>query len=61
MEKEFYQNAKIIDITPENVKKPCNTCKNKGLNYKHWMMIVLSFYMLFASIYGTVQLIKNLF
>lgn len=42
-------------------KKECTSCKNKGLKTQHWAMIILGMYMLFASIYGTVQLIRNLF
>lgn len=41
-------------------KKKCKTC-SKGLNKSHWFMIILSLYLFCASIYGTIQLIKNFF
>jgi len=46
------------EVKPE--KKKCKTC-NKGLGKSHWFMIILSFYLFCASIYGTIQLIKNFF
>jgi len=39
----------------------CKKCKKKGLSGTHWVMVVLSFYILFTSIYGTIQLFKLLF
>jgi len=42
-------------------KKSCNTCKNKGLSGTQWGMVVFSFYLLFTSVYGTIQLFKLLF
>lgn len=44
--------------TPE--KKECSSCKGK-LKKSDWILITVSFYVLFSSIYGTIQLIKNLF
>lgn len=53
-----------LEVKPETEVKPekkkCKTC-NKGLNKSHWFMIILSFYLFCASIYGTIQLIKNFF
>jgi hypothetical protein len=40
-------------------KEGCKTCK-KGLSGSHWSMIILSFYILFAAIYGTVKLIGGM-
>lgn len=40
-------------------KKECKACKNSGINKTNWVMIVLAIYLLFASIYGTIQLFKN--
>jgi hypothetical protein len=40
-------------------KEECKTCK-KGLSGMHWTMIIVSFYILFASIYGTVKLIGEI-
>lgn len=44
-----------------NKEKDCNTCKNKGLKKEHWFMVILAVYILFSSIYGTIQIFKNLF
>ena len=37
----------------------CNTCK-KGISKKQYGMVILGFYILGSSIYGTVQLIKSI-
>lgn len=43
------------------MEKPgCSSCKNKGLKKSHWLMIIISFYILFASIYGSIVLFKEL-
>jgi hypothetical protein len=44
----------------ENVeKKSCKKC-NKGLGVGHKVSIVIATYILFAAIYGTIKLIKEL-
>jgi len=53
MSKEY--NVDAIDVKT----KECNTCK-KGLKKTQWWVIGLSFYMFFAAIYGTVEIIKHL-
>jgi hypothetical protein len=50
---------KIVEVKPP--KKSCSSCKQKGLNYKQWVLVSLGFYILFSSIYGTIELIKLLF
>jgi hypothetical protein len=40
-------------------KEGCKTCK-KGLSGTHWSMIIVSFYILFAAIYGTIKLIEGI-
>ena len=42
-------------------KKPCGNCKKKGLNTTHWVMVLISMYILFASIYGTIKLLRDFF
>ena len=54
--------AKEDNIDPfeiEGDEKECNSCK-KGLDKGQMGLIVLSFFMLGTSIYGTVILIKDL-
>lgn len=43
----------------ETEKKECKKCK-KGLNIGQKTMLIISFYILFAAIYGTIKLIKDL-
>jgi hypothetical protein len=38
----------------------CKKCKQKGASKKQIGMIVLGFYVLFSSIYGTVQIISKI-
>jgi hypothetical protein len=42
-------------------KKPCGSCKNKGLKPTHWIMVLVSMYILFSAIYGTIKLFKEFF
>lgn len=39
--------------------KECKQCK-RGLNLTQKSLIIVSVYMLFAAIYGTIQIIKDL-
>lgn len=48
---------KKIDMENET---GCKKCKKKGLSGTHWVMVVLSLYILFSAIYGTIQLFKLL-
>ena len=48
---------KQSDLLPE---KGCSSCQ-KGLTAPHWAMLITSIYILFSSIYGTIQLIKFIF
>lgn len=41
-------------------EKKCNKC-NKGLNIPQWTMIVFSFYILIAAVYGTIKLFQDLY
>jgi hypothetical protein len=53
----------IEDLQYEVPKKKCNTCK-KGLKPTHWGMMLFSVYILVASVYGTIGIVKfiiNLF
>jgi hypothetical protein len=41
-------------------EKKCSTC-SKGLNIPQWSMLVFSFYILIAAIYGTVKMLQDLY
>jgi hypothetical protein len=41
-------------------EKECKKCKKTSVSYKQIGLIMLGFYVLFASIYGTIQIFKNL-
>jgi hypothetical protein len=60
VEGQIIEEREIIDVTPEQPKEGCKKCKNKGLKPHHIVMIVTSFYILFAAIYGTIKLIKDI-
>lgn len=53
MSKEY--NVDAIDVNT----KECATCK-KGLKKMQVGVIILSFYMFFAAIYGTIGIVKYL-
>jgi hypothetical protein len=60
---QIIEEKDIIDITPEQPIQPekeCKTCKQKGLTKGQWVMLSASFYILFAAIYGTIKIIKEL-
>jgi hypothetical protein len=40
-------------------KEECKTCK-KGLTTTHWTMVIASFYLLFAAVYGTIKIVQNI-
>ena len=69
MENIQVEDVKVIKTKPtmkkENFKdtksKECKSCQNPGLKPKHWLMVLFSFYILFSAVYGTIQLIKNVF
>jgi hypothetical protein len=60
VEGQIIEEKDIIYDTPEQPKKECKTCKSKKLSKAHWFMVISSLYLLFASIYGTIKLIKEL-
>jgi hypothetical protein len=50
----------IIDITPE--KKSCKKCSSSAKNFAGLpiSMIIFAIYFLFSSVYGTIEIIKNI-
>ena len=41
-------------------EKECKQCKQRGVSTKQLGIAILGFYVLFSSIYGTVELVKHL-
>lgn len=60
VETQIIEEKDIIDVIPESPKKECKTCKQNGLTPGQWAMVVSSFYILFAAIYGTIKLVQNI-
>ena len=60
VEGQIIEEKDIIYDTPEQPKKECKSCKRKTLSKTHWFMVISSVYLLFASIYGTIKLIKEI-
>jgi hypothetical protein len=60
VEGQIIEEKDIIYDTPEQPKKECKSCKRKTLSKSHWLMVITSVYLLFASVYGTIKLIKEL-
>jgi hypothetical protein len=63
VEGQIIEEKDIIDVTPETSEQPaeeCQTCKQKGLTKGQQGMALLGVYLLFASIYGTIKLVKEI-
>lgn len=56
----FFLNYTIFDTKQLKMVEGCNECKKKGVSKTQIGTIILGFYILFASIYGTIQLVKHL-
>lgn len=42
-------------------KSGCKSCKKEGLGKSEWILLIFSLYIFAASVYGTIQFIKNFF
>jgi len=62
IETEIIEEKDIIDVSSEQQQpeEECKTCKQKGLTKGQWIMLSASFYILFAAIYGTIKIIKEI-
>ena len=60
VEGQIIEERDIIDVTPEQPKKECKTCKQKGFTNGQLCMLFASFYILFAAIYGTIKIVKEI-
>ena len=60
VEGQIIEERDIIDVTPEQPKKECKTCKQKGFTNGQLVMLLASFYILFAAIYGTIKIVKEI-
>ena len=55
------ENQNFVDVQP---KEECKQCKKKPINAffgERWYIFVLSFWLLFSSVYGTIKLFKLFF
>jgi hypothetical protein len=52
--------GQIIEENQINSQGECKKCRQRGVSKKQIGIIVLGFYIIFASIYGTIQLISKL-
>ena len=58
---DLSNNKKGYDKFSGKKSKKCSSCKSPGLKFGHWVSVVIGFYIVFASIYGTIQLVKSIF
>ena len=58
---DLSNNKKDYDKFSGKKSKKCSSCKSPGLKFGHWISVIIGFYIVFASIYGTIQLIKSIF
>ncbi len=59
IEEKDIKTTETINQNIKTEKSGCKSCKKKGLSNTDWLMIILSSYILFSSIYGTIKLIKE--
>lgn len=52
-------NLGIYELTNNIPEKECKSCKQKGIKLGQLSMIITSFYILFAAIYGTIKLVQE--
>lgn len=52
--------GQLIEENQINSPKECKRCRQKGVSRKQIGLIVLGFYILFSSVYGTVVLLNKL-
>jgi len=63
VEGQIIEEKDIIVVTPEQPIQPekeCKTCKQKTLTPVQWGIALLGMYLIFASVYGTIKLIKDI-
>jgi hypothetical protein len=60
IEEKDIKTTENINQNTKGEKAGCKSCKKKGISHTDWLMIILSSYILFSSVYGTIKLIKEL-
>ena len=60
VEGQIIEEKDIIYAIPEQPKKECKSCKQKTLTPVQWGIALLGMYLIFASVYGTIKLIKDI-
>jgi hypothetical protein len=58
-ETQIIEEKDIVDVVVEEQNKECKSCKQESVKPSQLLMIVSSFYILFAAIYGTIKLVQN--
>ncbi len=59
IEEKDINNININEQPQQAPEKECKSCKQKGIKLGQLSMIITSFYILFAAIYGTIKLIHE--
>lgn len=60
IEEKDIKTTENINQNTKDKKSSCKSCKKKGISNTDWLMIILSSYILFSSVYGTIKLFKQL-
>jgi len=60
IEEKDIKTTENINQNTKDKKSGCKSCKKKGISNTDWLMIILSSYILFSSVYGTIKLFKQL-
>jgi ubiquitin C-terminal hydrolase len=52
--------GQLIEENQINSQGECKKCKQKGVSKKQIGIIILGFYVIFSSVYGTISLLNKL-
>lgn len=59
-ETQIIDEKDIVDVVVEQHNKECKTCKQESIKPSQLVILLSSFYILFAAIYGTIKLVQNI-
>ena len=60
---QIIEERDINSVDVESIETPqkeCKSCKQKTLTPAQWGIALLGMYLIFASVYGTIKLIKDI-